>query len=90
MCVCVCIYIYDISSLKVNERHSLSMLRVIHRLSGLTVMCTVAGEWGQLALPVMWSDPSSLEQVMKGQNNIKILESATIKGQNHYCTKDWI
>jgi len=26
---------------------------------------------------------------MKGQNNIKILKSVTIKGQNHYCTKDW-
>lgn len=26
---------------------------------------------------------------MRGQNNIKILKSVTIKGQNHYCTKDW-
>jgi hypothetical protein len=40
-------------------------------------------------LPVMWSHPSSLEQIMKGQNNVKILKSGTMKGQNRYCTKDW-
>lgn len=40
-------------------------------------------------MPVMWSHPSSLEQIMKGQNNIKILKSVTVKGQNHYCTNNW-
>jgi hypothetical protein len=43
---------------------------------------------GIAGMPVMWSHPSSLEQIMKGQNNIKILKSVTVKGQNHYCTKD--
>ena len=26
---------------------------------------------------------------MKSQNNIKILKSGAIKGQNRYCEKDW-
>jgi len=58
-------------NLSLHERQSLAALRVI---------CTMAGEGGEDALPDTWSHPNVLEPIMKGGNNF--IEWVTMEGWN--------